>query len=113
MSDADQVDWFGALNLSVTAPTLALIALMLGTLLPVITQLLFGTTFANPVWGSIYALGFWLWETLFGYPGFGNLGFLYAVVGAVLWPLSVTVGLAVTLARALGRACRLDVAREG
>ena len=84
-------------------PTLALVTLGLGTFLPLVTKFFIGVALANPIWGSLYGLGFWIWEAFFGLPGFGNLGFVYAVFGAALWPLSLTVAVALGLKSTLER----------
>ena len=57
----------------------------------------------NPIWGSIFGLGFQIWDGLFGVPDFGNLGALYFVFSAVIWPLAVATLLAIALDQRLKR----------
>jgi hypothetical protein len=66
-------------------------ALVIGTVLPLLTAPLFGQPFVNPLWGSVYSLGFFLLDGVFGDPGFGSLAFFYALIGGILWPILASV----------------------
>lgn len=83
------------------APMLAFVALMAGTIAPVLIGSMLDSSLANPIWGSLYGGGFWLWNILFGLPPVGNIGAAYVMFGAVIWPIFVTITLSLAIKKAI------------
>jgi hypothetical protein len=67
------------------------LALVAGTATPLLTALIFSVPLVNVIWGFAFSFILLAWRTAFGDPGFGVIGFLYAVIGAFLWPIFVAV----------------------
>jgi hypothetical protein len=77
---------------------LAFFAAFSGTLLGVLTMPLVEGGVVNLVWGVIYGLGFWAVSSIV-LPEQGWTGFTYLVVGAVIWPIVLTVALMIAFPR--------------
>jgi hypothetical protein len=71
---------------------LIFLAAFSGTLLYIITGNLLDGGIANLVWGTAYGLGFFVLSQFF-FPVPGPGGMTFFLVGAVLWPLLLTVAM--------------------
>ncbi len=71
---------------------IAVLTLILGTLLPVLTGPTVSRALVNVVWGSVHGLGFLL-TSLFPAVTPGALNFLITLFGMLIWPLLATYGI--------------------
>lgn len=66
----------------------AVVTLILGTVLPVLSGPRVASAFVNVVWGSVYGLGFWM-VSIVPERGTGAINFATTVFGMLLWPAIV------------------------
>lgn len=83
------MDWTSS-KPSFSAVVLTFIGLLSGTVLYLFTLEWVEGGLVNPIWGSLYGFGF-LALSPFVEPRPGIGGFVYFLVGAVIWPLVVTL----------------------
>ena len=82
------------MKISLVHVTISIFGLLSGTVIPIFVSEIMGAVHVNVIWAPLYGLGFFLWETAFGFPAFGNVGLLYALFGMVVWPLAMCVAVA-------------------
>lgn len=68
---------------------LAVLSIMAGTIFPIFMSEIAKNEMFNPLWSPLYSLVIYLWTLIFGDPGFGAMGLLYAVIGVMIWPIFV------------------------
>lgn len=69
----------------------ALLAAAFGMFFPIFSGPFVPDGLVNVVWGSLYGLGFALLHILFHGYHLGFLGFTYAVLGFLIWPIVLTL----------------------
>lgn len=76
------------------APIFSFVALLAGTIAPLVAGAVSNIPLINPIWGSLFGLGFWTWNLVLGIPPFGNAGAAYVLFGALIWPLAIATAVA-------------------
>jgi hypothetical protein len=68
--------------------------IVVGMFLPIVSAPIDSAGLINPIWGSVYGLGFAILRAVFGLYRGGFLGVAYWLVGFIVWPALVATSLA-------------------
>lgn len=89
MSDREESTTDRSIVVAMVAGTI-----VVGMFLPIVSAPIEPAGLINPIWGSVYGLGFAILQAIFGLYRGGVLGLAYWLFGFIVWPALVATYLA-------------------
>jgi hypothetical protein len=89
MSDREEPKTARSIVVAMVAGTI-----VVGMFLPIVSAPIEPAGLINPIWGSVYGIGFAILQAVFGLYRGGVLGLAYWLFGFIVWPALVATSLA-------------------